>query len=169
MKKRSSGNAIDHFIEILCKICEVICVVIVALIAIVTLVQVFYRFVLSSPLVWCEEFSRYAGIWLVMFSTALAIQQRSHMTIDLFVQKLPKIGQGVLMAFSDILIFGISVYMMFAQLTLTRKFFDIPSAAMRIPMGIVYTGILIGWVCCIVVSLSKLGQSISTIRQGEVK
>ena len=169
MNDKTSGNAIDKFINVICKICEVICVGIVVAIVSVTLLQVFCRFVLKSPLVWCEEFCRYAGIWLVMLSTALAIHKRSHMVIDIVVEKLPALTQRILVAFSDVLILGISVYMTFAQYTLTEKFFGTPSAAMRIPMGIVYTGVLVGWVCCIIVALNNCTKSIAAIRGGEVK
>lgn len=48
----------------------------------VLLAQVFVRYVLHVSMFWSEEFVRFALVWLVMLSAALAIDQRLHIRVD---------------------------------------------------------------------------------------
>jgi TRAP-type C4-dicarboxylate transport system permease small subunit len=51
--------------------------------------QVFWRFVLASPLAWTEEAARLAMIWMVFMVVGWAIGNRTHIAADFVVQKLP--------------------------------------------------------------------------------
>lgn len=52
--------------------------------------QVFYRYVLNSPLVGSEEAARAVLLYIVMIGSAVAIGNRSHMAIDYFYERFPK-------------------------------------------------------------------------------
>src|SRR5690554_1453598 len=67
---------------------------------IVTLVsmQVILRF-FGSPLVWSEELSRYLYIWMVLVGAALSISDRSHMKVELIIERLPELLKKSLYTF----------------------------------------------------------------------
>ncbi len=76
MEHAKTPNGLERVVEWMEKICEVVCVILVSVVFLSTITQVFCRFIIGSPLVWSEELSRYAGVWLVMLSTGIAIRQR---------------------------------------------------------------------------------------------
>jgi TRAP-type C4-dicarboxylate transport system permease small subunit len=55
----------------------------------VMLLQVFFRFVLSSPLDFTEELSRIFMIWLVFIGGARALYTAEHFIVDVLVNNLP--------------------------------------------------------------------------------
>lgn len=55
----------------------------------VVLVQIFFRYVLSSPLVWSEELSRIMYIWACLIGWTLAARHGSHIRVGFFLEKFP--------------------------------------------------------------------------------
>lgn len=52
--------------------------------------QVFFRYVLNSPLAWTEELARITLVWLVFWGSAIAVRRKKHLSISFFVDLLPK-------------------------------------------------------------------------------
>ena len=113
-------------------------VILFATMTITVIIQVFFRFVLQSPLRWTEELARYTMIWLVLLAAAIASRNRSHLQVDILTAGLPKKAKLVLNILVDVLTilflgimtwFGIQVVMT----TLTQV-----SPAMQIPMAAIY-------------------------------
>ncbi len=137
----------DKLLDGLLKLCEVISVGLLVILVTCTVLQVFCRFILGSALVWSEEVSRFAGIWMVILSTAIAIQKRSHMTIDLLTGKLSEKIQRFCKAFSDLVILLVCVCMMYFGAIMTSMFMGTPAPATHVSMGLIYAGVVAGWVC----------------------
>lgn len=53
------------------------------------LIQIFFRYVLRSPLTWTEEASRYSFIWIVLLGAAFAVRRREHVVMEILVKKFP--------------------------------------------------------------------------------
>lgn len=54
-----------------------------------TFTNVVFRYVFNSPIIWAEELSRYAFIWLVFVGSAACSKRKRHIAIDGLVQALP--------------------------------------------------------------------------------
>ena len=54
------------------------------------LLQVFFRYVLGSPLAWSEEAARFCMLWMTGFMAPLAYRQGGFVAIDMLVQMLPR-------------------------------------------------------------------------------
>lgn len=54
------------------------------------LCQVFFRYVLGSPLAWSEEAARFCMLWMTGFMAPLAYRQGGFVAIDMLVQMLPR-------------------------------------------------------------------------------
>lgn len=50
--------------------------------------QVFFRYVLSSPLGWTEEMSRFTFVWLVFIGSAYLASKNSHIVVTFIVDAL---------------------------------------------------------------------------------
>jgi TRAP-type C4-dicarboxylate transport system permease small subunit len=55
--------------------------------------QVFWRFVLSSPLAWTEETARLSMIWMVFLVMGWAFGNRTHIAAKFLVDRLPPKGR----------------------------------------------------------------------------
>jgi len=52
--------------------------------------QVVSRYALGRTPAWTEEAARYLAIWVVLLTSALAIELRGHITVDLLLVRLPR-------------------------------------------------------------------------------
>ncbi|MDR0475869.1 MAG: TRAP transporter small permease [Treponema sp.] len=107
-------------------------------ILLVSLAQVFFRYVLNSPLVWSEEMARYLGIFMIMLATSNAIKRNAHIGIDVLSSRLPASVQKPLRIFCYLMSMFVMGFLAFYASRLMKRNFFTPTPAMRIPIGIPY-------------------------------
>lgn len=103
--------------------------------------QVFFRYVLESPLSWSEELARYAFVWISFLGAAMALGKRMHFGIDYLVNKFPpRLRAGVeLVTNCAILVFVLVLVVKGFQTSTTAKY--IHSAGLHLRMDIVFNAI----------------------------
>jgi TRAP-type C4-dicarboxylate transport system permease small subunit len=75
------------------------------------LIQIFFRYVLQSPLTWTEEASRYSFIWIVLLGAAFAVRKKEHVVMEVLVNRFPsRLRRNIL--------FGINVIILIALIYL---------------------------------------------------
>ena len=99
------------------------------------------RYALGSQADWTEELARFLLIWIGLLGAAYASGQRMHLAIDLLMPSLQEKGQRRLTLFisSIVIFFALTVMVVggFRLLYITQTLGQL-SAALRIPMTIVY-------------------------------
>ncbi len=103
--------------------------------------QVIYRYVLGESLSFSEELARYMFIWSVAMGSALALKTRSHIGVELLVERLPKsLGTQakVLACVISLIFYGMLIWYGFEMVGETM---DQESAALELPMGYVYLAV----------------------------
>ncbi|KUP91602.1 TRAP transporter small permease [Tritonibacter horizontis] len=102
------------------------------------ILQVFFRYVMGTPLIWSEEFVMIAFIWTVFWAAAFIVPIREHVTFDVVYVVLSPAWQRALAIFAmitGIIAFGLLVLPVLDYLDfLTRK----KSPVLRIPMHWIY-------------------------------
>ena len=166
MEHAKTPNGLERVVGWMEKICEVVCMILVSVVFLSTITQVFCRFIMSSPLVWSEELSRYAGVWLVMLSTGIAIRQRKHMAIDILITRFKPHNQLWFTLFGDIVVLLVCVYMTIASYQLAAKFAANTSIALKLSMGVVYGGTVVGWFCSIFSSVCNVLSTVHALKGG---
>ena len=78
-------------------------VILVAIMVIVAFQQVFFRYVLSSSLVWSEELTRYLFVWTTFVASAYAAKEGRHLSVVMLVALLPKGTARVIETIADML------------------------------------------------------------------
>ncbi len=73
-----------------------ISVVAIGLMVLSILLQVFFRYVLGSPLAWSEEAARFCMLWMTGFMAPLAYRQGGFVAIDMLVRALPRRAAEIL-------------------------------------------------------------------------
>lgn len=77
----------------------------------VVFLQVFYRYVLHSPLAWSEEFAMFIFQWCAYIGAAVAVRHRFHFGLDLVTKNLPSYMQRAAQILSSVLIFFVAYLM----------------------------------------------------------
>ncbi len=83
------------------------------------LIQIFFRYVLKTPLTWTEEASRYSFIWIVLLGAAFAVRRKEHVLMDVLPKRFPASVQKQLWFILNVLILVSLVYL----LPVSWKFF----------------------------------------------
>ncbi len=123
---------------------------------------VFTRYVFNAQADWTEELARFLLIWIGILGAAYAAGQRMHLAIDLLMPKLDAAKQRQLQwVISLLILFFATTVMVIGGLRLlyiTHTLGQL-SAALRIPMTIVYAVLPLSGLLVIYYKLHELMQS----------
>jgi TRAP-type C4-dicarboxylate transport system permease small subunit len=110
-----------------------------------TFLQVIFRYFFNQPLFWSEEVSRYCFVWIVFVGAAIALKHGSHIGVDYFVKYLPSRFKTVLALLINCGIAVFLILVIFQSILVVQVNMAQHSPAMRIPMGLVYLAIPVGF------------------------
>lgn len=120
------------------RIVDAVAVGALSVLVLVVIAQVISRYVVGRPFTWSEELARYMLVWIVYLFAAVAFRLSRHMGIDFFVLILPDRLRGIVRISGDLLIFGFLVVVLRYGPELVGITLPQTSAALGIPMGLVY-------------------------------
>ncbi|MHB8916733.1 MAG: TRAP transporter small permease [Desulfocucumaceae bacterium] len=98
------------------------------------LLQVFFRYVLNSPLSWPEELTIYLMAWMAFVGSAVAVKSSEHIGVDLLLTFLPGRGKNVLLLVVKIVMMIFAVFLFKAGLQMSLFGISMISDALRISM-----------------------------------
>lgn len=136
-------------------------------IVLVTLVQVFMRYVMSSPLKWAEELSRYIFVWAIMVSVAIGGVEEAHIRLNMVTTKFGKTAQLVFYLLGQVIMAVFNMVLLVYGLRLAVQNLAVMSPAMKIPIGIAYAGIPVGAVVVLFFLVVDACQKIKTYHTGK--
>ena len=110
-----------------------------------TFLQVIFRYFFNQPLFWSEEVSRYCFVWIVFVGAAIALKHGSHIGVDYFVKYLPFRFKTVLALLINCGIAVFLILVIFQSILVVQVNMSQYSPAIRIPMGLVYLAIPVGF------------------------
>lgn len=105
-----------------------------------TIAQIFFRFVLDSPLVWSEELVRILVVWMTFLGAAVICWDGRHLSVDVaFVRLPPRLRRGlrvfntaVALVFLAVLVWY-SIPLVELAMYVTIGALDLPEAVYRVP------------------------------------
>lgn len=126
-------------------------------IVVLTIAQVFFRFVLDSPLIWSEELSRLFLVWVTFLGAAVVCWDGTHLSVDTVFSKIPIKARRWLRAFNALVVLGLlfilvdtSIIMVQIEHITTLGSLDIPASVLRAPAtvggGLMIFFIVMRWV-----------------------
>ena len=130
-----------RLIHIINKIVENILIGIFGLMVINVLWQVASRYLLGQASSFTEELARFSLIWLTLLGAAYLSGKKEHIAIDYFYNKFPEAVRGKVAVFTELLVavFALAVLVIGGgNLVYTTLYLGQTSAALQVPMGIVY-------------------------------
>jgi TRAP-type C4-dicarboxylate transport system permease small subunit len=110
----------------------------------ITIMQVFFRYVLGTPLGWSEELARFALVYTVMFGAAAVSHDDSHIKLDVIDKYLsPRLAR-----FQQLVVQLISaaflLILFWQSIDFVRRSTRVVSPALKIRLSYVYLAIPIG-------------------------
>lgn len=135
------------------KLLEWLLVFLMSVLVIDVLWQVASRYLLNSPSSFTDELAGFLLIWVGLLGAAYVAGKRQHLAIDLLIQRSsPQRKYKLEMIISVVIIlFAITVLVIGGSwLVYTRFYLSVKSAALGLPLGIVYlvlplSGVLIAY------------------------
>lgn len=133
-----------------------LCYILVSLMVINTTTGVFFRYVLSSALPWCDELGRYMMIYVGFFGCYLAARDNSHVGVEMLVALF---RPGVRLGFH---VLARLVVIAFLVIILAKsggqlRLLEIQrSSALEIPMAIPYFAVTLGIFMMLIENLAHL-------------
>ena len=106
--------------------------------------QVLARYLFGNSLSWSEEIGRYIFVWMTFIGSAVAVRNKLHVNLDMFVSRFPAplkklcliISYASMLIFTLVLIYGGYRFVMRGSQQM--------SAALQIPMHYVYLVLPLG-------------------------
>lgn len=151
---------IDEYFE------EVLMAIMLAAITLITFVQIFMRFIVGHAMSFPEELCRYIFIWLSFLGISYSIKCGNSLKVDILETFVPKI-KPMLNVIQNLVFFSFCIVMIWQGFISVGKIvaYDQTSAAMGMPMWIVYAAFLAG---CIL-SILRLIQVFYKLIRGVMK
>ncbi len=120
-----------HLYNILLNICSIFFVIIVT----VSIAQVFFRFILDSPLVWSEELARFLMLWMVFLGASVVSYRQAHLGVDFLFDYLPPKINIFLKAISTTVTLVFLIVLVITSMELLRVAGYATSPALNIPLS----------------------------------
>ena len=108
---------------------------------VVTSLQVIYRYVLSAPLSWSEEASRYCFVWIIFLGAVLGLERGVHIGVDILTNRLPATIRRSLTIASHLLIGVFCLLVAYASWPVLEVNMLQTSPALGLPMTYIYAAI----------------------------
>lgn len=115
----------------------VIIVFMLSIVVIITM-QMIWRYVLTSPLGWTGELSRYLFIYMSLLAAAIGIRKKVHIGVDFVVERLPQRLEKLLGIFSYLIIIVFMIYLFIYGARLSQETMLQTSPTLGVPMGYMY-------------------------------
>jgi TRAP-type C4-dicarboxylate transport system permease small subunit len=129
--------------------------------------QVFTRFVLGDPSQFTDELARYLLIWVGLLGGAYGVGQRLHLSIDLLPTRLTGRAHHLLMVLIEltVMVFAVAVLVVGgARLVGLTLLMGQTSAAMQVPLGVVYSVLPLSGILIAFYTLVFIGDHLKALR-----
>jgi len=140
----------------LIKILEYVLAAMLAVAVCFIIAQVFFRYVLRSPLDWSEQSSRFLFIWMMMLGAAIVFYRDSAMAFDLLLHSFPTKLRFVMELLIKLLIVIFAVYYGYQAFVLASSVTGRLTSGVRIPLTFMYSSMIVSNVFVVLVMAEKI-------------
>ncbi|MEE7536025.1 TRAP transporter small permease [Klebsiella huaxiensis] len=88
-------RTVDGLSQLFCRMLEVIMVICISGMFLLVLVNVLLRFIFNSGIDVAEELPRFLFVWMIFIGAIVAIRDKSHISVGMFVERMPVAGKKI--------------------------------------------------------------------------
>lgn len=129
---------------------EVLVVILMAVISVSVGIQVFFRYVLGSPLGWTEEISRYGLVWLTFIGIYVVFQRSNHMMITVLYDRFSVNVRKFFFLVGYLIMIIFFVYLALYGFRYSLIMMPFYPDILPIPIGLVYAAVPISSTLCLI-------------------
>lgn len=130
-------------VRYVCRAVEWLLIALLALMVILVFGNVVLRYGFNSGLVYSEELSRFAFMWLTLLGAIVAMRDGGHLGMTSVVDILPAAGQRFCRFVSDLLMLGCCILLSHGTWKFARLALDDHAPVSNIPMGVVFSALFV--------------------------
>ena len=147
MEENPKVTTVDKVMNVVGWIQNICSVVPLVAMCFIVLASVIMRYALKIPFTWGEEAARYLMIFASMLAIGMGVREKSHLGVTIFTSLLPEKIKFVVTCFAQVvnLLIYFSLTYFSWQFILTQYNFGQFSAALKLPMYLVYGMMLLGF------------------------
>jgi TRAP-type C4-dicarboxylate transport system permease small subunit len=123
--------------------------------SIAVFIQIIFRYLLHQPIYWSEEFPRFILIWLTFLGSAIAMKNRSHLSISLLTNRLSVKKRISVQFFANLLSLLFISILVWGGIIITILTMPNRTAALQMPTGLVYLAVPVGGILMIIYLLKN--------------
>jgi TRAP-type C4-dicarboxylate transport system permease small subunit len=131
---------------------------------VIAFLQVFFRYVLNSPLFASEEIARLLGVWLTFLGSALAVRYREHISVDIVYLRVGEHSRKIFDLVSDIILLGFNAFLLVQGAMLAHMFKGFESHALRFSMAFFFTAIPVTALLSMIFLIKSILEGISALK-----
>jgi len=150
---------------------EIILVILLVIISAVMLAQIFARYIFNSSMSWPEELCRYCYVWTVFLSLSYTVKKGNMLRVGVVMDMFPTVIRNSVKILCDLVMLALFAVFFRHSLLVVNNIKNGTgeiSAAMQIPMWIMYMSTVIGFGLSSVRTLQSVIYSISHFRDSGV-
>ena len=136
----------------------------VVVLIILTFANVICRYIINSPITWCEEVQLWLFVWITFLGAGAAFRSNSHVSIEFLVDRLPHLGQRVIEIIDYILVVAALSFVTYASGLIVQQMEMMGRVTniLHIPYTLIYVAVPIG---CLIMIVSFTVTFIERMRQ----
>jgi TRAP-type transport system small permease protein len=100
--------------------------------------QIFFRYVLSTPLTWTEELARYLYVWACWCGAPVAMRRGNHVVITVLSDRLPRRVAQMIGLVTQLIALFFFVVLAYQGLLLTIRAHTVMAITVPIPWSAIY-------------------------------
>jgi len=126
--------------------------------------QVINRFLLQIPAAWTEEMARYNFVWVSLYGSVKALNEKSHLSVDVIVETMKsERGKMIIDVISSSLIVVFASVLLVTGYMYTVNNFGVDCEFGPFPLSIIYSAVPISAFLLLMVSVKHIFNDIVTL------
>jgi TRAP-type C4-dicarboxylate transport system permease small subunit len=138
------------------QVINIMAIIFFSLIFSIMLLQIFFRYVLDSPLVWTEELCRYLFIWICFLGWTIALKRGSHIRISFVIERMPWRLRKIILILLQFLILFFLLQLIRLGIAMVQRSFSVPTITLFFSWAYVYLAAPISAIIMFLYSLLHL-------------
>lgn len=148
---------------------EVVSVTFLVAVTVLLVTQFMTRYLLSTPLVWTEEASRYAFVWMIFVGSAMLAAKNAHIVVTFISEVVkPSAGRGMVRVAATLVVIAAAITS-WAGVSFVEQMSVLHSPATGISMGWVYLAPVVGFALIALHSIEYIITGNGTPESGHVE
>lgn len=137
----------DRIFHVVDKVMEALSALILGGMTLLIFVQVLARYVFKAPLAWSEEGARFLFIWMTFIAGYVGARKAQHIGVELVQNLFPVPVKKGMKVLCDLLSAGFFLLVLYNCCNQWGKLSAQTSPALKLPMSVVYLGMMLGCLC----------------------